>query len=426
MPKNTHITSSRERLIWLLAACLIVISSFGVNLQAAHAATGHVPNPSSAWPSTNDANRSAARPHVNATPGVGSVTLEFVSNLAYAVNFEVRVDGLVLASGADKLTHNQVAASNGDYDPVSEQHWNTDDYDPAQRDARYPRCTFASNTPIGGDMCPTNPGNTITVTATQTVEVRQALGGEADHRFGWTVFNALPAPAVFPSTNDQNRANNWAHVNVLDDTTPGEITLEFVNPRSFASCFEYRTDGDTSQALATPNPNSLIPDRYPHICVNNDSEQRTFPLNQYIEVRLSFGAESDERFDWTRFNGTPPTTGGPQTPSTPPAGGGSSQPRPSAASAAVVSSPAPFTSITAIFASDGTVLGVAAPEATATTTDDDGEVAGSTDSASTVAQTDTDGSGKIFGLSWYWWFLMLATLAALWWFIAGRRRQDQE
>ena len=54
---------------------------------------------------------------------------------------------------------------------------------------------------------------------------------------------------VTPSTNDINRTNGWAHVNQLSMGV-GTTDLEFVSTREFYSCFEYRTDGDTSQVLA--------------------------------------------------------------------------------------------------------------------------------------------------------------------------------
>jgi hypothetical protein len=63
------------------------------------------------------------------------------------------------------------------------------------------------------------------------------------------LFGGLPATAQVnptPSTNDINRANGWAHVNQIA-VGIGSTTLEFVSTRSFFSCFEYRTDGDTSQ-----------------------------------------------------------------------------------------------------------------------------------------------------------------------------------
>jgi len=60
--------------------------------------------------------------------------------------------------------------------------------------------------------------------------------------------------AVTPSTNDLNRDNGWAHV---DETNVGigEVTLNFVSQRAFYSCFEYRTDGDTSQKTSDSNYN---------------------------------------------------------------------------------------------------------------------------------------------------------------------------
>jgi hypothetical protein len=103
-----------------------------------------------------------------------------------------------------------------------------------------------------------------------------------------------------PSTNDANRTNDWAHVNQVD-VGLGYTTLEFVTTRTFWSCFEYRTDGDTSQASGS-NPNTEIDDgRYPYTCVNNSTAYKTLFASDYVEVRMVFGAEKDERFDWTPF-----------------------------------------------------------------------------------------------------------------------------
>lgn len=109
---------------------------------------------------------------------------------------------------------------------------------------------------------------------------------------------------TFPSTNDQNRTNGWAHVNQID-TGIGETTLEFVSTRNFYSCFEYRTDGDTSQAISDTNFNPDAHDLYPYICVRNETQTLTIEADEYVEVRMVFGAESDERFDWTRFDVLP-------------------------------------------------------------------------------------------------------------------------
>ena len=109
--------------------------------------------------------------------------------------------------------------------------------------------------------------------------------------------------AVTPSTNDANRTNGWAHVNQTEIGI-GSTVLELVSTRNFASCFEYRTDGDTSQSTGT-NFNPLITDGlYPFVCVTNSTDTLRIGATEYVEVRMVFGAESDERFDWTRFEVT--------------------------------------------------------------------------------------------------------------------------
>jgi len=116
--------------------------------------------------------------------------------------------------------------------------------------------------------------------------------------------------AVTPSTNDANATKGWAHFNVVDDSVPGRVTLELVSTRGFASCFEYRSDGDTSEMIEPDNPNTDITDGlYPYQCVNNSTTTVTLYANEYVEVRMVFGAEKDERFDWTRVDVIP----GPQT-----------------------------------------------------------------------------------------------------------------
>jgi hypothetical protein len=127
--------------------------------------------------------------------------------------------------------------------------------------------------------------------------------------FGFTGLVSAAVNPVTPSTNDINRTNEWAHVNQLSMDI-GTTDLEFVSTRSFYSCFEYRTDGDTSQMVDPTNPNGDITDGlYPYFCENNSSSTHTFNANEYVEVRMVFGAEGDERFDWTRFDVmTPPPT----------------------------------------------------------------------------------------------------------------------
>jgi len=122
------------------------------------------------------------------------------------------------------------------------------------------------------------------------------------------VFSVGAINAVTPSTNDINRTKNWAHVNVVD-VGVGEIELEFVSTRSFHSCFEYRTDGDTSQMISPDNYNLNITDGlYPFVSTFNTTVIKTIHANEYVEIRMVFGAETDERFDWTRFDVLPAPT----------------------------------------------------------------------------------------------------------------------
>jgi hypothetical protein len=109
---------------------------------------------------------------------------------------------------------------------------------------------------------------------------------------------------VTPSTNDDNRTEGWAHFNVAD-TRVGEVDIDFVSTRNFASCFEYRSDGeDTSDPR--PNFNPDIEDGlWPFTCVNNSTERLTLYAFEYVEIRMVFGAEGDERFDWTRVEVEP-------------------------------------------------------------------------------------------------------------------------
>ena len=117
------------------------------------------------------------------------------------------------------------------------------------------------------------------------------------------------------STNDINRTNEWAHVNATSEV--GEVALEFVQPRNFYSCFEYRTDGDTSQFIDEEHflefydvvDESEGLQQYPYYCLNTISTlNETMQANEYVEVRMIHGAEGDERFDWTRFDVIYPRT----------------------------------------------------------------------------------------------------------------------
>jgi hypothetical protein len=106
--------------------------------------------------------------------------------------------------------------------------------------------------------------------------------------------------AVTPSTNDENRAKGWAHFNVLD-TRVGEVDIEFVSTRNFYSCFEYRSDGEGPDSPDNFNPD-IEDGLWPFLCVNNETVTKTLSALEYVEIRMVFGAETDERFDWTRVD----------------------------------------------------------------------------------------------------------------------------
>ena len=110
----------------------------------------------------------------------------------------------------------------------------------------------------------------------------------------------------FPSTNEQNREQGGPHVN-FDDAGIGEVTLEFVMPHDYLACFEYRTDGDTSQAIDDEHFNPwLDDDLYPFFCIEDGTVTDAFEVDEYVEIRLAFGAERDWDFDWTTFEAAPP------------------------------------------------------------------------------------------------------------------------
>jgi hypothetical protein len=117
-----------------------------------------------------------------------------------------------------------------------------------------------------------------------------------------------PALVGASSTNENNQSNGWAYF-TADTSVPGQATLTFVSTRAFSSCFEYRTDGDTSQVLAENGGVNYGPGvtdgLYPYECVNNSTVQVTVSANDYVEVRTVFRAEGDERFDWTRVDVIP-------------------------------------------------------------------------------------------------------------------------
>lgn len=103
-----------------------------------------------------------------------------------------------------------------------------------------------------------------------------------------------------PSTNEINKTNGWAHFNVVE-VRRGEVDIQFVSTRGFASCFEYRSDGEAPNS--SENPNTEIHDGlWTFDCVTNSTAERTIAAESHVEIRMVFGAEKDERFNWTRVD----------------------------------------------------------------------------------------------------------------------------
>jgi hypothetical protein len=104
-----------------------------------------------------------------------------------------------------------------------------------------------------------------------------------------------------PSTNEINKANGWAYVEWnSDDAGVGEAPLRLVSTRGFASCFEYRIDGEAPKSPDNYNP-AITDGLWEFECVNNSTFTLDLDAESHVDVRMVFGAERDERFDWTRF-----------------------------------------------------------------------------------------------------------------------------
>ena len=107
---------------------------------------------------------------------------------------------------------------------------------------------------------------------------------------------------VFPSTNETNIANGWSNVTWnSDDAGLGEAPLKFDQPRGFYACFEIRIDDEEPSSTNHPNP-SIQDGKWDDHCVLGPGNlEETFTAISHVDVRMSYGGERDERFDWTRF-----------------------------------------------------------------------------------------------------------------------------
>jgi predicted ribosomally synthesized peptide with SipW-like signal peptide len=139
------------------------------------------------------------------------------------------------------------------------------------------------------------------------------LGGSASIVYSVSCVEASTTftDAVFPSTNSIDKSKGWAYVDATAGS--GTLTLTFHQTRAFATCFEYRTDGNVPNQILTANGGvnynpSIHDGLWPYTCLAVAGSTKTVTLGptvHFVEVRLSFGAEADERFGWTRFDALP-------------------------------------------------------------------------------------------------------------------------
>lgn len=115
----------------------------------------------------------------------------------------------------------------------------------------------------------------------------------------------VTSPGVTPSTNADNKTLGWAYAELAEART-GEVELDFYQPRGgFVSCFEYRSDLEAATSTTNHNP-GVTDGLWGFYCVNS-AESHTISATGFVDIRMVFGAEGDERFDWTRFYALPDT-----------------------------------------------------------------------------------------------------------------------
>jgi hypothetical protein len=124
---------------------------------------------------------------------------------------------------------------------------------------------------------------------------------------------AIHTPYVFafPSTNRANfgkrtvTAPGWAHVELVE-AGAGQVTLMFAGERDTQSCFEFRVDDEETPWPGFANYNPHVADgQWWFRCVRAETITEVIAADVHVDVRLAYGWEREERFDWTRFRVTP-------------------------------------------------------------------------------------------------------------------------
>jgi hypothetical protein len=94
---------------------------------------------------------------------------------------------------------------------------------------------------------------------------------------------------------------------LFDSSTVNSVTLDFFNYAPGVAFFETRIDG--IQTGLTPHAVVIGDTQHTggtFMAANTPAAlTRTFTANNYVDIRLALGGESDYRFDWTRFYTSP-------------------------------------------------------------------------------------------------------------------------
>lgn len=100
---------------------------------------------------------------------------------------------------------------------------------------------------------------------------------------------------------------------LFNSHTSNSVTLDFLNWAPGLAAFEYRIDGIQTDLGDHPIVFGDTIHQFQSLSTQSELLGVVFNANQYVDVRLALGGESDYRFDWVRFEVAPssvPDAGG--------------------------------------------------------------------------------------------------------------------
>lgn len=197
------------KVIALVIAGLFILSQVVLMLIPAQAAPAV-----DAFPSTNEANETADRPHVKlASATTNSVDLEFINNTSTQAKFEVRIDGEIVNSGEPHPNPCKASAASLNESCSGLRYIDDDEF---YYTAGEVLVDNRASAPIKSNF------EARSFNATEKVEVRLARGGERDWDFDWVTFNVLEAPVLsstLPATGITDQVIDFTtSITETDDT----------------------------------------------------------------------------------------------------------------------------------------------------------------------------------------------------------------